>query len=124
MPTTYKVAAGVTALYGLLALVGGVMGYVFGNSRASLATGVPSGVLLLVCALSVFRQPTWSLVGAIVVALAVGGFFASKVIGNLDRFSEFLHSSAGPRSLALVVGGILVVVASAIALATGTTPAP
>lgn len=114
---TYKIAAGLMILYGLACLVGGIIGYVKAGSTASLATGVPAGILLLVCAgailLGWFAAPT-ALGGAIVVALLVGGFFASKVVST----------GAEPRPLALIGGAVIVILACAVALFQGGSSAP
>src|SRR5438094_177884 len=117
VPTSYKVAAGVMALYGLASLVGGILGYLKAGSGASLAAGVPAGILLLICALGTFQRPLPSLIGAIVVALAVGGFFASNLIRHLNDLGAFVHDPAGPRTFAMFGGGLLVILTSAIALA-------
>ena len=103
-PTVYKVAAGVMALYGLVAIVGGLIGYLRAGSVASVAAGVPSGVLLIACAAMTFQRPQWSLIGAIVVALAVGGFFASNLLKPLGDLGDFIQSSAGPRTMACLSG--------------------
>jgi uncharacterized membrane protein (UPF0136 family) len=117
-PTVYKVAAGVMALYGLVAIVGGLIGYLRAGSVASVAAGVPSGVLLIACAAMTFQRPQWSLIGAIVVALAVGGFFASNLLKHLGDLGDFIQSSAGPRTIGMFVGALLVIVTAVIALVT------
>ena len=123
-PISYKLAALVIGLYGLLSVVGGIMGYVKAGSVASAATGVPFGLILLLFAWGVFEKPVWSLSGAIVVALLILGFFGSNLIKNLDKFGEYLPTSAGIRAVGMVAGGLLVVIAAAIALASKSTPTP
>ncbi len=62
-------------VFGLLTIVGGLMGYVKAGSTASLIAGSISGVLLLVAA---FLLPTHVVVGltiAIVVSLLLAGRF-------------------------------------------------
>jgi uncharacterized membrane protein (UPF0136 family) len=117
MPVSYKVAAALMALYGLLSIVGGLIGYLKVGSVASLAMGVPSGIILLACTALVFQRPMGAFVGAMVVAVAVGGFFGSKVLPNVSRLGDFLHESAGPRALGMFLGGVVVIVACAVALA-------
>ncbi len=110
-----QVALAVMALYGLACLVGGIMGYVKAGSVPSLVTGVPSGIILLLCALAMFWQPAVALVVALIVAVLVGGFFTS----NLIKHRHELRNWSGARRTALMaVGGLLVLLTSAIALAT------
>ena len=116
VPATYKVAAGVMGLYGLACLVGGAIGYFKGGSVASIAAGAPSGILLLVCAIVIFQRPMPALFGAIVVALAIGAFFGSKLAPHLAELNTFVQTSAGPRAVAMTVGALLVIVTSVIAL--------
>jgi uncharacterized membrane protein (UPF0136 family) len=122
--TTYKVAAGVMAIYGLACIVGGAIGYFRGGSFASIAAGAPSGILLLVCAVAMFYRPFPALVGAIVVALAIGGFFGSKLAPNLGDLGGFMQSSPGQRAVAMTVGALAVIVTSAIALTMSRPASP
>lgn len=115
----YKVAATIIALYGVLSMVGGIIGFVKAHSTASIATGVPAGALLVLSAVSVFYAPRPALVVAIVVAVLIGGFFGSKLVAAAGNFGGFIASSAGPRTLAMTAGALIVIAVSAIALASG-----
>jgi uncharacterized membrane protein (UPF0136 family) len=121
---TYKIAAGVMAIYGLACIVGGAIGYFKGGSVASIAAGAPSGILLLVCAVAMFYRPFPALVGAILVSLAIGGFFGSKLAPHLSDLGSFIQSSAGPRTVAMTVGALAVIIVSAIALVMNPPAAP
>jgi uncharacterized membrane protein (UPF0136 family) len=122
LPLTEKVATIVMALYGLACLAGGIIGYLKAGSTASLAAGVPSGILLLLCAAGMFWQPVWSLIGAVIVTLAVGGFFTSNLVKHWDEIGTW---SGGPRTIAMAAGGLLVLITAGIALATrGQPPGP
>jgi uncharacterized membrane protein (UPF0136 family) len=126
-PTIYRIAALIIALYGLLCLVGGIIGYVKATSIASLATGGVAGVLLVVCAAGLFDYPDYStpsLLGAIVVSVFIGSFFGHKLLANASKLAEFMSSSAGPRTLALTIGALLVIIIAAIALAARPGPPP
>jgi uncharacterized membrane protein (UPF0136 family) len=116
----YKVAATLIALYGVLSMVGGIIGYVKANSTASLATGVPAGAILVFSAIGIFYNPRPSLVAALVVALLIGGFFGSKLVRSAGDLRGFIASSAGPRTLAMTVGALIVIAVSAAALASGS----
>jgi uncharacterized membrane protein (UPF0136 family) len=116
----YKVAATIIALYGVLSMVGGIIGFVKAHSTASLATGVPFGAILVLSAIGIFYAPRPALVAAIIVALLIGGFFGSKLVTNASNLRGFIVSSAGPRTLAMTTGALIVIVVSAIALAGGS----
>ena len=97
------------ALYGLTSLTGGIIGYVKAGSLVSIVAGSISGVLLLACAVDMSWYPTWSLVGALVIALALTGQFAPRAIGLTEK-------SARTVDYVMTIGGIAVIVAAAIAL--------
>jgi len=118
----YKVAATIIALYGMLSMVGGIIGYVKAHSTASLVTGVPAGAILVLSAIGIFYAPRAALVAAIVVALLIGGFFGSKLVKAAGDLSGFMASSAGPRTLAMTAGALIVITMSAIALAGASGP--
>ena len=69
-------AAVVVGFYGAFSLVGGVIGYVKAKSQASLVAGSVSGALLLVCAYGIHQGNRAAAVGALLIALALGGRFA------------------------------------------------
>ncbi|AFY73061.1 small integral membrane protein [Synechococcus sp. PCC 7502] len=62
-----------TIAYGVLAIAGGVMGYVKSQSQASLISGIISGALLLVASIVQLSGQDWGkyLVVAIAAALVV-----------------------------------------------------
>ena len=68
-----KVAAGLSALYGLVSLTGGIIGFVKANSLPSLLAGGGAGLLLLGCAFLILRKPMMGLIGSAVIALALLG---------------------------------------------------
>jgi uncharacterized membrane protein (UPF0136 family) len=79
MPTFHLAAVALTAIYGLVSLVGGTIGYLKANSVASLVAGGLAGVLLLLCAAGTTRWPFGSLMGAVIVSLVL-------VAPSLPRF--------------------------------------
>ncbi len=70
-----SVATIVVGCYGAFSLVGGLIGYLKAKSQASLVAGSVSGVLLLVCSYGVAHGSRAAAVGALLIALALGGRF-------------------------------------------------
>ena len=105
--TSRKIAAGSAGLYGLVALTGGIIGFVKAGSLASLIAGGLSGLILLACAAFIPKSPRPALIVALVVSLGLVGRFLPKVSGP-----------QGLSTIALVMasGGLLVLVACAVAL--------
>jgi hypothetical protein len=68
-------------------------------------------------AIGIFYAPRPALVTAIVVAVLIGGFFGSKLAKAAGDLSGFMASSAGPRTVAMTAGALVVIVMSAVALA-------
>lgn len=109
MNSSQRLAAVLAAVYGLVALIGGLIGFIKAGSVASLVAGGGSGLLLLVSAALVPRKSKVGLGLALVVSLLLLGRFASTAI-----------ASGAPNAIAMVmiVGGLAVAVASARALFT------
>ncbi|MET0412705.1 MAG: TMEM14 family protein [Polyangiaceae bacterium] len=100
------VALVVTAGYGILSLVGGVMGFVKAGSRASLIAGGVSGVLLIGSAVLAASNPVLGLVIACVVSAALIARFAKSAFG----------AGAKPVARVMVFGGLAVLVTAGLAL--------
>src|SRR5207245_5774718 len=95
------------------------LGYVGpAHSVPSLVAGGIAGVLLLVCAAGVFYAPTVSLGGAIVIAVLLLGRFLPSLIKEKDQWGEFVSTTKGTVTLTMVIGGVLVIIFAALALAT------
>jgi uncharacterized membrane protein (UPF0136 family) len=92
--------------YGVIALVGGLIGFVKAGSVASLIAGGGSGVLLIVAGVLVGSKPKLGLGLALAISLLLLGRFASTAI------------KSGPSAIAIVmiVGGLAVLIASGRAL--------
>jgi uncharacterized membrane protein (UPF0136 family) len=92
----------------LVALIGGVIGFVSAGSLASLIAGGISGLVLLASAWLASRGSKVALIVALVVSLALVGRFASTFGGP-----------NGPSAIAIVMvlGGLVVLVMSALAWA-------
>jgi uncharacterized membrane protein (UPF0136 family) len=118
----HLIASASIALYGIISLVGGIIGYVRADSIASLVAGGISGVLLLLCAAGVFYQPAVSLSGAIIIAVALLGRFVPSLLQQREKLGEVLNTMKSTVAIIMVVGGVLVVLCSALALATRSSP--
>ena len=105
-------------LYGVVSIVGGIIGYVRADSVISLVAGGIAGVLLLLCAAGVFYSPVVSLGGGIIISVALLGQFLPKLIRHRDELGGFLSTPGGLVALVMVIGGLLVVVFCALGLAT------
>lgn len=93
------------SIFGLLAIVGGAIGYVRAGSTVSLISGSVSGLLLLLAA---FLLP-----GHLVAGLALGGILSLLLIGYF--LPRFLRTGkmmpAGMLSLLSILGMVFVIVA-------------
>jgi uncharacterized membrane protein (UPF0136 family) len=92
-------------VFGLLTIVGGVMGYVKAGSTASLIAGSVSGILLLLAA---FLLP-----GNLVVGLALAAIVSVALAGRfVPAFLKTGHvMPAGLMSILSVIGIIVAIVA-------------
>lgn len=73
----------ISMIYGVLLILGGVMGFVMGKSVPSLVSGVGGGVLCLIAGRGFAQRQSWALPLAVVVAIGVAIFFGQG-IGNED----------------------------------------
>ena len=109
---TTKIAAGLFALYGVVSLVGGIIGFVVTSNRgepsyASLIAGGGSGLLLIACAAGAFYRPLPALLGGAVVCVVLLGRFLPKVLES---------ESAGAVPIVMTVGGLLALAGAVVAL--------
>ena len=98
--------------YGIIALIGGTIGFVKAGSMASLIAGGGSGVLLVIAGVLIGKKPKVGLGIALVLSLLLIGRFASAVI----------KSGASPVALVMIIGGVAVLVATGRALAGAPSP--
>ncbi|CAN5590383.1 hypothetical protein BH20VER1_BH20VER1_03010 [soil metagenome] len=92
-------------IFGVLTILGGVMGYIRAGSLASIIAGSISGILILVAA---FLLP-----GNVVAGLALGGvislLLAGRFLPAFIRTGEFMP--AGMMSILSIIGVIIAVLA-------------
>jgi uncharacterized membrane protein (UPF0136 family) len=92
-------------VFGLLTIVGGVMGYVKAGSTASIIAGSISGILLLVAAYLLPGNLVLGLALAAIVSIALAGRFVPIFIKSGQVMP------AGLMSLLSVIGVIMAIVA-------------
>jgi uncharacterized membrane protein (UPF0136 family) len=92
-------------IFGLLTIIGGVMGYVRAGSMASIIAGSVSGILLLVAAYLMGNNAVAGLALAAVVSILLAGRFVPAFMKN----GEFMP--AGMMSVLSVIGIIMAIVA-------------
>jgi uncharacterized membrane protein (UPF0136 family) len=92
-------------VFGLLTIVGGVMGYVKAGSTASLVAGSVSGILLLVAAFLLPNNVAVGLVLAGLVSIALAGRFVPAFI----KTGQVMP--AGLMSVLSVIGVVVAIVA-------------
>ena len=115
-PTVQVIAAALTALYGVISIVGGYIGFTTKGSNASLIAGGIAGVLLLLCAAGVFGKPGWSLGGALVISLALAGRFVGVLMQNREHIAAVLNDVKGITAYVMIVGGVCVIAAAGLAI--------
>jgi uncharacterized membrane protein (UPF0136 family) len=108
MRTSHKVAAGLALAYGLVALIGGLIGFIKAGSVASLVAGGASGVILLVGAALVGKKPKAGLIIALLLSLLLIGRFASASVKS---------GAVSPIAIVMILGGVAVLIAAGVALA-------
>jgi uncharacterized membrane protein (UPF0136 family) len=92
-------------IFGLLTIIGGVMGYVRAGSMASIIAGSVSGILLLVAAFLMGNNAVAGLALAAIVSILLAGRFVPAFLKNGD------FMPAGMMSILSVIGIIMAIVA-------------
>src|SRR5262245_60454902 len=106
MPSSpYALAAAGTVVYGLLAITGGVMGYVNKGSKPSLIAGGVSGSLLLISAAGMWYDKSWAALTALIVSFLLVGRFASSLARQRRTSTAILATLLGKIGLVMVLGG-------------------
>ncbi|MGB5596378.1 MAG: TMEM14 family protein [Crocosphaera sp.] len=75
-----NLAAIATFVYGILLLIGGIMGYVTAKSKPSLISGVVSGLLLLITAFIQLQQISAGLIIAQIVTILLAVVFTIRLL--------------------------------------------
>jgi uncharacterized membrane protein (UPF0136 family) len=105
--TPWAAAAVGAAVYGLIALAGGVMGYVNKGSKPSLIAGGASGLALVVCGFGIWHGHTWAVVVALIIVLLLIGRFASGLAKQSRTGGAIIGTVIGRVGLIIVIGGLI-----------------
>ncbi len=89
--------------YGILAIIGGIIGYVQAQSKASLISGSISGILLIIAGVMQLQGQAWGLVLATVVTLVLVIVFAIRLVKTRKFMPAGLMSVLGLAALAIML---------------------
>ncbi|MBD2195624.1 MULTISPECIES: TMEM14 family protein [Calothrix] len=90
-------------VYGTLALIGGIMGYVQAQSKVSLISGSISGLLIVIAAVMQLNGQFWGLLLATVVTAALVVFFCLRLAKTRKFMPSGLMASLGMVALVLMI---------------------
>ncbi|HEY9648473.1 MAG TPA: TMEM14 family protein [Chroococcidiopsis sp.] len=93
--------------YGILAIGGGVMGYIQAKSKISLAAGCGCGVLLLVSALLQTQGYGWGLMVAVAVTVVLLLAFTMRLLKTRKFMPAGLMLILGVPSLGVMMGQLI-----------------
>jgi uncharacterized membrane protein (UPF0136 family) len=97
-----------TLAYGILAIAGGIIGYIQANSQVSLISGSISGLLLIFAAYFQLQGQTWALILAVLVTSVLVVVFAFRLIKTRKFMPAGLMTILGMLTLAVMVNQIVV----------------
>ncbi|MEM9539332.1 MAG: TMEM14 family protein [Cyanobacteria bacterium P01_E01_bin.42] len=90
-------------VYGILAIAGGIMGYLQAKSKISLISGCSSGAVLLIAGLSSLQGQNWGLTVAIAVTAILVLTFVIRLAKTRKMMPAGLMIGLGVPALALMV---------------------
>ncbi|BAY25745.1 hypothetical protein NIES2100_55530 [Calothrix sp. NIES-2100] len=94
-------------VYGILALIGGIMGYVQANSKVSLLSGSLSGLLLIFAAFMQLKAQFWGLLLAALVTAVLVVFFGIRLAKTRKFMPSGLMAILGMVALVLMLNQIV-----------------
>ncbi|NWF58365.1 MAG: hypothetical protein HXY43_03365 [Fischerella sp.] len=92
-----------TLAYGIITLIGGIIGYVTAGSNVSLFSGSISGLLLIFAAFVQIQGETWGLILAAVVTAVLLVVFAFRLAKTRKFMPAGLMTVLGMLTLAVIV---------------------
>ncbi|WGV23680.1 TMEM14 family protein [Halotia branconii] len=93
--------------YGILALIGGIIGYIQAHSQVSLLSGTISGLLLIFAAYFQFQGQNWALILAVGVTVVLVAFFAFRLAKTRKFMPAGLMIILGTLALAVMVNQLV-----------------
>ena len=89
--------------YGILVIVGGIIGYVQAQSKASLISGIISGLLLIIAGVMQLQGQGLGLILAIVVTIALIIVFALRLAKTRKFMPAGLMTALGVAALVVML---------------------
>ena len=89
--------------YGILAVAGGIIGYVQAKSKASLISGIISGLLLIIAGVMQLQGQGLGLILAIVVTIALVIVFAIRLAKTRKFMPAGLMTALGVAALVVML---------------------
>ncbi|AFY50110.1 small integral membrane protein [Nostoc sp. PCC 7524] len=93
--------------YGMLAIIGGIIGYLQANSQVSLLSGTVSGLLLIATAYFQLQGQTWALIVAISITAILVVFFALRLARTRKFMPAGLMTILGMLALTVMVNQLV-----------------
>ncbi|WP_414542102.1 TMEM14 family protein [Nostoc sp. CCY0012] len=93
--------------YGILAIVGGIVGYIQANSQVSLLSGVISGLLLVLAGYLQIQGQAWALILAVLVTGSLVFFFALRLAKTRKFMPAGLMTILGVLALTFMVNQLI-----------------
>ncbi|MBD1904066.1 hypothetical protein NDI37_22055 [Funiculus sociatus GB2-A5] len=94
--------------YGILAIIGGIIGYSQAQSKVSLISGIVSGVLLILGGVMQLQGQAWGLILATVVTAVLVIVFAVRLAKTRKFMPAGLMSVLGLVTLAVMIQQLVV----------------
>ncbi|WP_174712197.1 TMEM14 family protein [Nostoc sp. TCL240-02] len=93
--------------YGILAIAGGIIGYIQARSKVSLLSGSISGLLLILAAYFQLQGQTWGSILAVLVTAVLVVVFAVRLAKTRKFMPAGLMTILGMLALAVMVNQIV-----------------
>ncbi|MBG1267401.1 TMEM14 family protein [Nostoc sp. WHI] len=93
--------------YGILSIVGGIIGYIQATSMVSLLSGSISGLLLITAAYFQLQGQTWGAILAVLVTAVLVVFFAFRLAKTRKFMPAGLMTILGMLTLAVMLNQIV-----------------